>query len=192
MINFRAPALREHPAMRLEPGWNFERVLRPVRNGCLVAPFQKPRHHLAVCARHHEGAHRRVILPQRPRPKRKVRIGQQGNREVPGRCLGLPRRAQRVEREDRQIVQRPYAKPRDRYQRHGGFIAGAYQREISGVRFPHQKSGGAPPPARWSVAAGARPNPLSIARPRESGTSRRPWGRVTGIRVSAGMSGSPL
>src|SRR5204863_513298 len=76
--------------VRLGPGWRI--LCEPMHDGCLVAPVEQAWHHPPVHAGMHEGAHRRLVGPDRSCPERQVRITQDCGRQVSAREFRLHER----------------------------------------------------------------------------------------------------
>ena len=85
------------------PRRRLRRILLPMRDGRLIAPFDETRHRLSVRARHHERPHCGFVVPDGCRSRRcYARHAAPGHARLPGCGPRLPRRAQRMPDEGRE------------------------------------------------------------------------------------------
>jgi hypothetical protein len=109
--HLRGTATFTHALVCFRPRRNLCVRLRPVCDGCLIAPFQKMRHRGLVRPRQHELPHTLLAVPECDRPKGPSSIGQQRARLKSPRAFYLPQRPPRVKREERKKSNRADSEP---------------------------------------------------------------------------------
>ena len=113
----RAPVAL-HGRRSIDACWLLRRVLSPMRDGSLVAPFEQTPHDRAMRAGHHESLHCRLIDPKRAGPEGIARLAQDADTEVAPGVSRLQRRPECREEKRREILPRPHAQTRYRHKRH--------------------------------------------------------------------------
>ena len=120
VIDSRAPAVLAHAAVSFKPRRWFVGILHPVNDRRFVAPVQQAWHRAPMCPRHHEGAHRCFVAPDRTCPVHATAITQQRHREICWCGFGLPRGPQSINKKARNVSPRPNTQAGNGYERHDG------------------------------------------------------------------------
>ena len=69
MVHFRGSSLFQKALMGFLPGRERGRFLRPMNDGCFVAPSEELGHDITVGALGAKGIHRRFVFPDRHGPE---------------------------------------------------------------------------------------------------------------------------
>ena len=99
--HLRGTATFTHALVCFRPRRNLGLRLRPVCDGCLIAPIQKMRHRGLMRPRQHKLPHTLLAVPECDRPEGPSSVGQQRARLKSARAFYLPQRPPRMKREER-------------------------------------------------------------------------------------------
>jgi hypothetical protein len=109
--DLRGTATFTHALVCFYPGWNLGLRLRPMRYGCLIAPFQKVRHRGFMRSRDHKLSHTLLAVPCCDGPKGPSSINQGCARLKSVRATNLPQRSPGVKCEERKKSNRADSEP---------------------------------------------------------------------------------